>query len=59
MSTVLLILLILLVVGAVPAWPHSRGWGYGPACAEVGLSIEGQMAVGLSLMSVRRMLAAA
>ena len=31
MSTVLLILLILLVVGAIPAWPHSRGWGYGPS----------------------------
>ena len=31
MSTVLLIVLILLLVGAVPAWPHSRGWGYGPS----------------------------
>ena len=27
----LLILLILLVAGSVPAWPHSRGWGYGPS----------------------------
>jgi hypothetical protein len=33
MSTVLLILLILLVVGAVPSWPHSRSWGYGPSGA--------------------------
>lgn len=31
MSTVLLIVLVLLLVGAVPAWPHSRGWGYGPS----------------------------
>ena len=31
MSTVLLIVLILLLVGAVPAWPHSRGWDYGPS----------------------------
>jgi hypothetical protein len=31
MSTILLIVLILLVVGAIPAWPHSRGWGYGPS----------------------------
>ena len=31
MSTVLLIVLILLLVGAIPAWPHSRGWGYGPS----------------------------
>jgi Protein of unknown function (DUF3309) len=27
----LLVLLILLVMGAVPAWPYSRGWGYGPS----------------------------
>ncbi|PKQ06738.1 MAG: DUF3309 domain-containing protein [Alphaproteobacteria bacterium HGW-Alphaproteobacteria-12] len=31
MSTVLLIILILLIVGAVPAWPHSRSWGYAPS----------------------------
>ena len=27
---ILLIVLILLLMGVVPAWPHSRGWGYGP-----------------------------
>jgi hypothetical protein len=31
MSTLLLIVLILLLLGAVPAWPHSRSWGYGPS----------------------------
>ncbi len=31
MSTILLILLILLLIGVVPAWPHSSGWGYGPS----------------------------
>jgi len=31
LSTVLLIVLILLVVGAIPSWPHSRSWGYGPS----------------------------
>ncbi|AVG39391.1 DUF3309 family protein [Achromobacter insolitus] len=31
MSTILLIVLILLLIGAVPAWPHSRGWGYYPS----------------------------
>jgi hypothetical protein len=31
LSTILLILIILLLVGAVPAWPYSRGWGYGPS----------------------------
>lgn len=30
-STILLILIILLLIGAVPAWPYSRGWGYGPS----------------------------
>ena len=30
-GTILLILVILLLIGAVPAWPHSRGWGYGPS----------------------------
>jgi hypothetical protein len=30
LGTILLIVLILLLVGALPAWPHSSGWGYGP-----------------------------
>lgn len=30
MSTILLVILILLLIGVFPAWPHSRGWGYGP-----------------------------
>jgi hypothetical protein len=30
-STLLLIVLLILLVGAVPTWPHSRGWGYGPS----------------------------
>jgi hypothetical protein len=28
---ILLIVLLLMVLGAIPAWPHSRGWGYGPS----------------------------
>jgi hypothetical protein len=31
MSTILLIILIVLLLGALPAWPHSRGWGYYPS----------------------------
>lgn len=31
MNTILLIVLVLLLVGALPAWPHSSGWGYGPS----------------------------
>lgn len=30
LGTILLIILILLLVGALPTWPHSRSWGYGP-----------------------------
>ena len=30
-GTILLVLLILMLVGAIPAWPHSKGWGYGPS----------------------------
>ncbi len=31
LSTILLIVLVLMLLGAVPAWPHSRSWGYGPS----------------------------
>ena len=31
MGTILLIVLVLLLIGAIPAWPHSRNWGYGPS----------------------------
>ena len=31
MGTILLIILILLLVGALPSWGYSRGWGYGPS----------------------------
>lgn len=30
-GTILLLILILFLVGAIPAWPHSSGWGNGPA----------------------------
>lgn len=30
-GTIVLIILVLLLVGAIPTWPHSRGWGYGPS----------------------------
>lgn len=29
-GTILLIILILVLIGALPTWPHSRGWGYAP-----------------------------
>jgi hypothetical protein len=28
---ILLIILILLLIGAIPSWPHSKSWGYGPS----------------------------
>jgi hypothetical protein len=31
LGTILLIILILLLIGALPSWPYSSGWGYGPS----------------------------
>lgn len=31
LSTILLVILILLLLGAIPTWPYSAGWGYGPS----------------------------
>jgi len=31
LGTILLIVLVLMLIGAIPAWPHSRSWGYGPS----------------------------
>ena len=31
MSLILLIVLVLLLLGVLPTWPHSRSWGYGPS----------------------------
>ncbi len=31
LGLILLVVLVLLLLGAVPAWPHSRSWGYGPS----------------------------
>jgi len=31
MLTILIVLVVLMLLGAIPAWPHSRNWGYGPS----------------------------
>ena len=31
LGTILIIILILVLIGAIPAWPYSRSWGYGPS----------------------------
>jgi hypothetical protein len=31
LGTILLVIFILLLVGAIPTWPHSKSWGYGPS----------------------------
>ena len=31
LTTILIIILILILLGAFPSWPYSRGWGYGPS----------------------------
>ena len=30
-GTILLIIVVLMLIGAIPTWPHSRSWGYGPS----------------------------
>lgn len=31
LTTILIIILILILLGVIPTWPHSSGWGYGPS----------------------------
>ena len=31
LGTILLVIVILMLLGVIPTWPHSRGWGYGPS----------------------------
>lgn len=31
LGTILLIVVVLMLIGVVPSWPHSRSWGYGPS----------------------------
>lgn len=31
LGTILVIVLVLLLIGAIPSWPYSTGWGYGPS----------------------------
>ncbi|MCB9964775.1 MAG: DUF3309 domain-containing protein [Rhodospirillales bacterium] len=31
LSTILIVVLILFLIGALPSWPHSKSWGYGPS----------------------------
>lgn len=31
LGTILLVVLILMLIGVIPTWPHSKGWGYGPS----------------------------
>ena len=48
-GTILIIILILLLIGALPAWPHSRSWGYGPTG---GLGLVLVILLGLVLLGV-------
>jgi hypothetical protein len=31
LGTILLVVIVLMLIGVIPAWPHSRGWGYAPS----------------------------
>ena len=33
MGTILIVIIVLILLGVIPAWPHSRKWGYGPSGA--------------------------
>lgn len=33
LTTILLIVLVLMLIGTIPSWPHSKSWGYGPSGA--------------------------
>lgn len=33
LGTILLIIVVLILIGVIPVWPHSRSWGYGPSGA--------------------------
>ena len=46
LGTVLVIVLVLALLGVIPTWPHSRGWGYGPS------GVVGLLAVVLVVMLV-------
>ena len=46
LGTILLIVLILLLIGAIPSWSHSKNWGYGP---RGGLGLVGIILLGLLL----------
>lgn len=44
LTTILLAMLVLIMVGTLPAWPHSNDWGYGPSTI-VGLFVIGLLAI--------------
>lgn len=31
LGTILLVIIVLMLIGAIPTWPHSKAWGYGPS----------------------------
>lgn len=31
LGTILLVIVVLMLIGAIPSWPHSKSWGYGPS----------------------------
>lgn len=47
LTTILLVLLVLLLLGALPTWPHSRNWGYYPSG---GLALAAIVLLGLILL---------
>ena len=54
LGTILLIILLLMLVGALPAWPHSRGWGYGPT-GGLGLVLVIVLAILMPILSLNQL----
>ncbi len=49
LGTIVLLVVVLMLIGIIPTWPHSRGWGYGPSSGlgivfahPTGLGVDGQ-----------------
>jgi len=52
MSTILIVVLVLLLVGVLPTWPHSANWGYGPSGDWASSSWWSQSRANLSLSGI-------
>ena len=55
LGTILLVLLVLMLLGAIPSWPHSKSWGYGPSGA-LGIAELTPQKISVTIQGPRRVL---